>query len=139
MRATRAIKETAIFPYNIMNHAIYVQKKQFIVPVLLTRYVGVNALIKSRVSDISQITMRPYFVNTNRTPDYTVTLKSAVVHLGSTMESGHYVTYIFENDGSVLLMDDLHGIQYKRFLDEKEWELIEKNAYVLMYTTDLHL
>lgn len=56
-------------------------------------------------------------------------LRSAICHLGSSTECGHYVTFLFSDDGECRRWDDLRGMT-KSTATEKE---LATSAYLLFY------
>ncbi len=62
-------------------------------------------------------------------------LKSAVVHVnGDKVSNGHFITYVFLEDGDTLIMDDASGkIKRKKRLNEEDLNRLERGAYLLFY------
>ncbi|KAJ8905530.1 hypothetical protein NDN08_002037 [Rhodosorus marinus] len=56
-------------------------------------------------------------------------LRSAVCHLGSSSSCGHYITFLFNEDGTCSRWDDLRGFSESR-ADAKE---LETSSYLLFY------
>ena len=99
--------------------------------------------MNSRVKDLKTLDLSLFFTKVNNRvrfhdPSKELRLKSAVVHRGNSIKSGHFVTYIFLDNGETLIMDDAVGtIVRKRQLSSQEIESLERGAYLLFYQTPI--
>ena len=101
-------------------------------------------MTRHRVTDVQTLKVSPFLAKSRKidfVANGNMKLKSAVVHLGgNTLARGHYITYIFLEDGDVLIMDDLdRKIIRKKQLSEQDIEKLERGSYLLFYQAPISL
>ena len=106
---------------------------EMVVPFQLKRFNNVGAKIKTRVSIPFELDMLPYATGPMEVSgDFKMVLTSVIVHLGPTLHSGHYKTYVKGRSSN-------EWIEMNDAEEPKIWKMNEVadvfnlHAYILFY------
>ncbi|CEP01983.1 USP domain-containing protein [Plasmodiophora brassicae] len=114
------------------------EQAPMMIPIILKRYSWDRSKNRARVEVPCYIDASRFTIDASAFVDdcrYMLVLKSAVCHLGGSLTSGHYITFVRYADGNWFSFDDMAdpAVTPVEDVDEACETHVYRDAYILMY------